>query len=117
MKRVFVHPDLFRVPDGTLVAEMLLVEDGFNLAPGIVEPGITSKIHVHPFVTQVTYVLSGELTVWMRGPKDEKPYSLKLMSNQACLTEPETFFQLVNPTSEPCQVLYNVSPPFRLLKK
>lgn len=112
MKRVFVSPDLFRVPDGTLVAEMLRVEDGFNLGLGVVEPGMTSKIHLHPFVTQVTYVRSGRLIVWMRGPTDAKPYSLELESDQACLTEPGAFFQLVNPAYEPCQVAYIVSPPF-----
>jgi hypothetical protein len=78
----------------------------------MIEPGISSKIHLHPFVTQVTYVRSGRLIVWMRGPKDAKPFSLELEGDQACLTEPGVFFQLVNPAYEPCQVLYIVSPPF-----
>ena len=112
MKRVFVSPDFFRVPDGTLVSEMLRVGEGFNLGLGNVEPGMTSKIHLHPFVAQVTYVRSGRLIVWMRGPQDVKPYTLELFSDQACLTEPGTYFQLVNPGYEPCQVLYIVSPPF-----
>ena len=112
MKRVFVSPDFFRVPDGTLVSEMLRVGEGFNLGLGVVEPATNSKIHLHPFVTQVTYVCSGRLVVWMCGPQDEKPYSLELLKDQACLTEPDTFFQLVNPAYEPCQVLYIVSPPF-----
>ena len=112
MKRVFVSPDFYRVPDGTLVAEMLRVGESFNLGLGIIEPGMTSKIHLHPFVTQATYVRSGRLIVWMRSPKDTKPFSLELESDQACLTEPGVFFQLVNPAYEPCQVLYIVSPPF-----
>jgi mannose-6-phosphate isomerase-like protein (cupin superfamily) len=112
MKKIFVSPDFYRVPDGTLVAEMLRVGEGFNLGLGIVEPGVTSKIHLHPFVTQVTYVRSGRLIVWMRGSKDAKPFSLELESDQACLTEPGVFFQLVNPAYEPCQVLYIVSQPF-----
>ena len=111
MRRVFVQPDPNRVPDGTLLSEVLRV-DGFSLAAGVIEPGLSSKIHLHPFVTQVTSVQSGRLIVWMRGPNDEKPYSLELSSNQACLTESGTFLQLVNPAYEPCQVLYIVSPPF-----
>ncbi len=111
MRRVFVQPDPKRVPDGTLLSEMLRV-DGFSLAAGVIEPGLSSKIHLHPFVTQVTYVQSGRLMVWMRGPSDEKPYSLELISKQACLTEPGTFFQLVNPAYEPSHLLYIVSPPF-----
>jgi mannose-6-phosphate isomerase-like protein (cupin superfamily) len=112
MKRVFTPPDFTRVPDGTLVAELLRVGDGFSMAPGVIEPGNFSKIHLHPFVTQATYVRSGRLIVWMRGPKDPKPYSLELESDQACLTEPGTLFQLVNPAYEPCHVLYIVSPSF-----
>lgn len=112
MKKVFAPPDFTRVPDGTLVAELLRVEKGFSLTPGVIEPGTSSKIHLHPFVTQVTYVRSGRLIVWMRGPKDPKPYSLELESDQACLTEPGALLQLVNPAYEPCQVLYIVSPPF-----
>jgi mannose-6-phosphate isomerase-like protein (cupin superfamily) len=111
MRRVFIQPDPNRVPDGTLLSEVLRV-DGFSLAAGVIEPGLSSKIHLHPFVTQVTYVQSGRLIVWMRGPGDVKPYSLELLSDQACLTEPRTFFQLVNPAYEPCHVLYIVSPPF-----
>jgi mannose-6-phosphate isomerase-like protein (cupin superfamily) len=111
MRRVFIQPDPNRVPDGTLLSEVLRV-DGFSLAAGVIEPGLSSKIHLHPFVTQVTYVQSGRLMVWMRGPSDEKPYSLELFSKQACLTEPGTFFQLVNPAYEPSHVLYIVSPPF-----
>jgi mannose-6-phosphate isomerase-like protein (cupin superfamily) len=111
MRRVFVHPDPNRVSDGTLLSEVLRVE-GFSLAAGVIEPGLSSKIHLHPFVTQVTYVQSGRLIVWMRGPSDEKPYSLELSGNQACLTESGTFLQLVNPAYEPCHVLYIVSPPF-----
>ncbi len=112
MKKVFAPPDFTRLPDGTLVAELLRVGEGFSLAPGVIEPGTSSKIHLHPFVTQATYVRSGRLMVWMRGPKDTKPYALELESDQACLTEPGVLFQLVNPTIEPCQVLYIVSPPF-----
>jgi mannose-6-phosphate isomerase-like protein (cupin superfamily) len=111
MKRIFVQSDPNRVPDGTLVSELLRV-DGFSLASGVIEPGVSSKIHLHPFVTQVTYVQNGRVIAWMRGPSDAKPYSLELSSDQACLTEAGTFFQLVNPAYEPCHVLYIVSPPF-----
>jgi hypothetical protein len=111
MRRVFVQPDPKRVPDGTLLSEVLRMSD-FSLAAGVIEPGLSSKIHLHPFVTQVTFVQSSRLIVWMCGPGDEKPYSLELSSDQTCLTEPGTFLQFVNPAYEPCHVLYIVSPPF-----
>ena len=65
-----------------------------------------------PLVTQVTFVRRGRLTVTMKGHEDATPYSLRLAPDEAVLTEPGVFLQLVNDESEPCDVLYVVSPAY-----
>ena len=123
MNRVFSITTPFRVPDGTWVSPFLNAKDsqsdlpfdlldGFGIAAGMIDPNSRSKIHVMPFVTQVTFVRSGSLAVRMKGPDDAEPYSLRLAAAQAVLTEPGVFFQLINESSEPCEVLYIVSPAY-----
>ena len=123
MKKVFRIIEPFRVPDGTLVSPFLNPMDsmsklaqnilsGFSLAAGVIEPKTGSKIHIMPFVTQVTFVRRGILEVQMKGPHDEESYSLHVRTDQAVLTEPCTFIQLINRESEPCEVLYILSPAY-----
>ena len=123
MNRVFSIMAPFRVPDGTWVSPFLNAKDsqsdlpfdlldGFSLAAGTIDPNSCSKIHVMPFVTQVTFVRSGNLAVRMKGPDDMAPYILRLTAGQAVLTEPGVFFQLINKGSEHCDVLYVVSPAY-----
>jgi hypothetical protein len=123
MRQVFKVVDPFRVPDGTLVSPFLNSKDnmsglpfdlldGFSLAAGTIEPKTSSKIHQMPFVTQVTYVRRGSLEVRMKGPQDHDLYSLIARIDEAVLTEPGTFFQLVNDGHESCEVLYIVSPAY-----
>ena len=77
MKRIFRPGEFFIVPDGTQVSAFLNATDstiadipmldGMSIAGGRIASGARSKIHVHPAVTQVTYVLSGDLTVKNEG--------------------------------------------------
>lgn len=66
-----------RVPDTTFVFPFLNSNDtniglrsdlleAFSLALGEIEPDSSSKIHVHPRVTQLTLVLNGRLEVSSR---------------------------------------------------
>lgn len=123
MKQVFKLGEPYRMPDGTLVSPFLNCKDsmsglpfdlldGFSLAAGTVEPETKSKIHLMPFVTQVTFVRRGNLHVRMKGPRDDDSYSLSIRTEEAVLTEPGTFFQMVNDEQEPCEVLYIVSPAY-----
>jgi len=123
MKQVFKVVEPYRVPDGTLVSPFLNCKDsmsglpfdlldGFSLAAGTIEPKTRSKIHLMPFVTQVTFVRQGYLQVRMKGPRDDDSYSLSVRTDEAVITEPGTFFQLVNDESESCEVLYIVSPTY-----
>ena len=123
MNRIFKIENSYQVPDGTLVSPFLNAKDsmsslpfdlldGFSLAAGTIEPGVSSKIHIMPHVTQVTFVTQGELLVKMKGPEDPKHYSLELQKNEAVLTEAGTYFQLLNQSTENCEVLYIVSPAY-----
>jgi len=123
MNRVFSIENPICVPDGTIVYPFLNPKDstsglpwdlldGFSLAAGQIAAGVRSKIHLMPLVTQVTFVLSGSLEVRMKDPGGEARYAVQLGPEQAVITRPGTFFQLVNQTDEPCRVLYIVSPAY-----
>jgi len=126
LKKMFSAGKGVQVPDGTRVFSLLncrdstsglpgnLLED-FSLAAGEIEPYRHSKIHVMPLVTQVTFVLQGELEAWMKDAEQLAPYSLRLEAEQAILTRPGTFLQFRNNTRAPCRVLYIVSPAYVFL--
>ena len=126
MKRIFSIGKGAQVPDGTKVFPLLncrdstsglptnLLED-FSLAVGEIEPHRRSKIHVMLLVTQVTFVLQGELEAWVKDGDQPTPYSLRLGAEQAILTRPGTFLQLRNHTSVARRVLYMVSPSYVFL--
>ncbi len=124
MKRIFEPRGYFTVPDGTDVSPFLNARDSnqsdvpwyalgdMGIASGRIKPGVASWIHCHPVVTQVTYVVSGELTVHMKAPQDSGPYFLDLRKGQAAVTEPGTYFQLQNKSDDGAEVLYLSSPAF-----
>ena len=123
MNRIFTPQKGIQVPDGTMVYPFMngldstyglpwnLLE-GFSIAAGVIAPNRASKIHVMPLVTQVTVVLRGLLEVRMKDAESAAPYTLKVVPQEAILTRPETFLQLINPTRFPVQTLYIVSPPY-----
>ena len=123
MDQVFEIQNPFRVPDGTLVAPFLNAKDsksplpfdlldGFSLAAGEIEPHTESRIHILRHNTQLTFVLEGSLTVVMKDPDAAKEYDTQLTENQAVLTNPRTYLQLLNPGDRVCRVLYIVCPPY-----
>jgi hypothetical protein len=123
MKRKFYIENTIRVPDGTLVSPFLNSKDitsglpfelvdGFSIAAGEIETGVSSSIHIMPFVTQVTFVRRGSLRICMCEKDSDSRYELDLIADQAALTRPGTFFQLANRSNESCHVLYIVSPAY-----
>ncbi len=124
MKRVFRPGNFFTVPDGTEVSAFLNATDstiadipsgvleGMSIAAGRIAPGTRSKIHVHPVVTQVTYVLSGDLTVKMKDPGEAQPYVLEVATGSAVISEPGAMVQLCNETEQSVEVLYIVTPSY-----
>jgi hypothetical protein len=137
MNRLFecLDADFSEVPDGTLVNPFLNpkdimsglpwdILDGLSMAAGYVNPGVVSEIHVHPFISLITVLISGSLDIHMKDPGNfDAPYKLRLGSptptgkpgftTAATLASPGTFFQLDNSRgSQRAQVLYLSSPSY-----
>jgi hypothetical protein len=123
MKGIFKVTNLFRVLNGTLLSPFLnskdsmsglppTLLDGFSLAAGVIEAGTTSKIQIMPYVTQVIFVRRGQLKIYMKGPQDPDSYFLSVEQDEAVLAEHGTFFQLINESMKPCELLYIVSPAY-----
>jgi hypothetical protein len=128
--------DFFLVPDGTLVNPFLSSKDStsglpwdlldeVSIAAGVIIPGKVSKIHVHPYITQITLLISGELKIHMKDPGTTDPrYVIDLkrpksssdafgFTTAATLAKPGTFFQLDNSSGKkPAKVLYITSPSY-----
>jgi len=114
MNHLFTPNPSISVPDGTEVAEILPHHTpGISLAQGKISPGVNSLIHVHPFVEQITYLVSGSLTIRMQDGAEGTPYDLELKPGDSSLCRIGTAFQLRNPAKTPAEVLYIVMPAFR----
>ena len=137
MNRLFecLDANFLAVPDGTLVNPFLNpkdimsglpwdIFDGLSIAAGYIKPGTVSEIHVHPFISQITVLISGSLDIHMKDPGNtDAPYHVRLklptptgkpgFTTAATLASPGTFFQLDNSRgSEPAKVLYLASPSY-----
>jgi hypothetical protein len=125
MNRVFEPQQFFALPDRTQVAPVLNPWDvnacalprellpGASIAVGEIAAGQACKPHLHPIVTQVTWVLDGALQVRMKGARDPHAYELNVAAGSAILTEPMTFLQLVNADeTRVARVLYIVTPAY-----
>jgi hypothetical protein len=125
MNRVFSIRTMFPIPDGTKVCPFLNPFDvnekelpletlsGMSIAAGELDPHTESSIHIHPLVAQITWVIEGQLKVKMKEQGQEQPYTLGLARQEAVLTAPRTFFQLMNPSQTAVtRVLYIVSPAY-----
>jgi hypothetical protein len=120
MKQVFQAGNYVTVPDGTDVSAFLnptdstqagLPRDGlgdFSIASGRVPSGVHSWVHVHPIVTQVTYVVTGVLTVRMKEPEDTDFYDVRVLPGQAVVSEPWTLFQcaMMTPRMRMCSISF-----------
>lgn len=122
MKHLFPPTEEIVVPDGTRLYEVigprilseakLPVNDGVSVAIGELPNDIVSRVHVHPIVYHFTWVIEGRLTVMMKDSRGSGPYRLHVPVNKGVLTEPGTFFQLINDSGANCKVFYIVGPAF-----
>jgi mannose-6-phosphate isomerase-like protein (cupin superfamily) len=125
MNRLFEAREFSSVADGTRVAPVFnafdanspaLPPDAFgkaSLALGEIRPGAASRPHLHPVVSQVTWVLEGSLLVRMKALSEAQDYELRVAAGQAVLTEPMTLLQLVNADRErTARTLYVVTPAY-----
>ena len=124
MKRIFSPNNFTAVADGTKVSAFLNATDStlddipsslpeaLSIAAGRIAPGTRSWVHVHPAVTQVTYVVAGDLTVKMKDTRHADPYLLEVPAGSAVVSEPGTLLQLCNESADSVEVLYIVSPAY-----
>ncbi|MBI5136873.1 MAG: hypothetical protein HZA24_05990 [Nitrospirae bacterium] len=127
MARVITPGKLFDMPDGTRVAPVFNpfeplsgatapepdADGRMSVALGELRAGRSSRIHVLPFVRQITWVLSGPVTMIVKGAADAAPQRLTLLAGQALETAPGDFMQLVNPDRQrPCRMLHACTPGY-----
>lgn len=121
--KIYKPQEKFRLPDRTLLANIFSNNDVSNdfldklsLFLGEIPPGEKSEIHLHPFVTQVTFVLRSNINILMKSSGELEPTTLKLSPHESVVTPVNTFFQLANESQdETCEVLYIVNPAFLFL--
>jgi hypothetical protein len=123
MQHVFRITSGFMVPDETIVYPFLNSKDAksripwdisnlTSLAIGLIAPFTSSRIHVHPIVTLITWVIQGQLTIKMKDKDNPKPYELEIGPEQAALIAPGTIIQHINSTDMICRAIYIVSPAY-----
>lgn len=124
MSRSYRPRDYFQLPDGTRLSAFLNATDttrtdipwnlpgDVSIASGLIEPKVESWVHLHPVVTQTTYVVSGEVRVRVKTATDERPRQVEVGAGQAVVAQPGTLFQITNPGDSPASVLYIASPSY-----
>jgi hypothetical protein len=127
MRRILRRGRGTTVPDGTRVYPFLNPLDSTNDLPleplseasvalGELRPGQASKIHMHPLVTMMVWVVRGRLSLRLKDRHSNKPYTLRLRAEDGAVVRPGTFLQLVNESRTRCRVLYIVTPPYVFLE-
>jgi quercetin dioxygenase-like cupin family protein len=124
VKRIFSPENFITVADGTEVSAFLNATDtslgglrpdlleGASIAAGRIAAGKKSWVHTHPAVTQVIYVVAGNLIVRMKDPQAAEPYRLEVTARSAVVSEPGTLLQLHNESAHNVEVLYVVTPSY-----
>ena len=110
--------------DGTEVDAFLNATDGVpgafgrgalgdvSVAVGRLAPSVRSAIHAHPVVTQLTYVVAGQLTTRTQDAQDAPPREVIVNVGEALLTEPGNLLELRNDGDEEVRTLYIVTPTY-----
>ena len=83
-----------------------------SAAAGRLRAGVTSAIHVHPVVSQITYVVSGRLTVKTLRRGQRVPEEFDVRTGAAVVSEAGVPVQFLNNTQEDVAVFYVVSPGY-----
>lgn len=109
--------DPFGNPADSRGAELPGMPEGLGVSAGRIRAGVTSAIHVHPVVTQYTYVAAGRLTVRMREPGEDAPREFPLAYGEAVRTDPGVPVQFANDTDADVHVLYITSPPYASVRE
>lgn len=127
MRQVFRRGRGNIVPDGTRVHPFLNPADSTNNLPlelfsevsvalGELRARQASKIHMHPLVTMIIWIIRGRLSLRLKDRQSKRPYTLRLRAEDGAVALPGTFVQLLNESRSACRVLYIVSPAYVFLK-
>ena len=124
MKTLFEPEGFVPARDGTEIDPFLnpmddpagVVLPGFSSGPsaaaGRLRPGVTSAIHVHPLVAQITYVVSGRLTVATVERGQSVPHQFEVEAGAAVVTEAGIPVRFSNGTQADVHLLYIVMPAY-----
>ena len=124
MKAVFEPGEYVAARDGTEIAPFLNPMDAaagvvlpgnsnqVSVAAGRLRPAVASAIHVHPVVTQITYVVRGCLTVQTVASGQCDPHEFAVEAGAAVVTLPGQPVQFRNDTQANVTVLYIVTPGY-----
>ena len=109
-----VHDGEHLAPDGIIIRP---VDGVFSLLTsvvvGVIPPRDTDySVHLHHGLEQVTYVLSGTVTVLQRGPSDPHAVEIELGPGQAVTTPPATTLSFRNRGPETVEVLFICVPAY-----
>ena len=106
------------VADGTRVSELVNLLRTPAVGPGVAmaigELGVAqcSAVHVHPKLTQITYVLLGTLTASTRERNQQRPTEITVKQGECMVTPAGVQLQLANHTAGITKVLYVTSPGY-----
>lgn len=124
MKTVFEPGKFIAARDGTDIDPFLNpmdaaagvdlpgVSNRVSVAAGRLLPAVASAIHVHPIVTQITYVVTGCLTVKTVESGQPTPNEFAAEAGAAVVTVPGQPVQFRNDTQADVTVLYIVTPGY-----
>lgn len=104
----------FSAPDGIIIRPIAGATSALtSTVVGIIPPRETDyPVHLHYGLEQVTYVLSGRVTVLQRGPSDAHHTEVELGPGEAIMTPPASTLSFRNEGSEDAEVLFICVPSY-----
>ena len=98
--------------DAAAAEELPGMSNRVSAAAGRLRPGVASAIHMHPIVTQITYVVAGCLTVKAVERGQTNPHEFAVEAGAAVVTLAGDPVQFRNDTRADVTVLYIVAPAY-----
>ena len=106
--------DQIVAPDGIIIRPIAGAGSALtSVVVGVIAPRDTDyPVHLHYGLEQVTYVLSGRVTVLQRGPTDAHHVEVELGPGEAITTPPASTLSFRNQGPEDAEVLFICSPAY-----
>jgi mannose-6-phosphate isomerase-like protein (cupin superfamily) len=109
-----LQPGEFLAPDGIIIRPIAGARTALtSVVVGIIPPREDDyPVHLHYGLEQVTYVISGTVTVLQRTPGDPQHVERELRPGQAIATPPASTLSFRNHGDEDAEVLFICIPPY-----